>query len=373
MDVKKQILVKVAKELASRGYVEVVNRGANGQIIEILKVGAGIAQQAGGIAGIPAQLPMMAVNALGQVASTVILKKKLNGMDLKLDGIATDIKNMASNLVVLQGTVKAVAGMGVISIGLQAANLVTTAAGFAMMNSKLNKIIDSIGGMQESLNKIIRKQDEDIKKEFNSIKDDYADMLDADKRQQPYTEQQYYELTRKMHSMIDYLYACYMSDAVEDEGAILQALYVLLPMYANVLRRYDKEYYFQYKDKIRGGSVWHGLHNEWMDSFSRMTDKKYLDKFQDYCFLEDGMSARDADEAVLNAYLVAVNSQTIVDDNQKILLCFEDKDEYRQFQDELLEEAHERVTNAVNELDEETVKLLNPAFAQAAQEIAATL
>ena len=104
-----------------------------------------------------------------------------------------------------------------------------------------------------------------------------------------------------------------------------------------------------------------------------MTDKKYLDKFQDYCFLEDGMSSRDADEAVLNAYLVAVNSQTIVDDNQKILLCFEDKEEYRQFQDELLEEARDRVTNAVNELDEETVKLLNPAFAQAAQEIAATL
>ena len=303
----------------------------------------------------------------------MILKKQLNGMDLKLDNITSEIKNVANNVIALKGAVQTVTNLGVLSVGMQAMNLVVTAGGFAIMNSKLNSIIESIGSMQETLNQIAKKQEMDIMKEFNELRGDYADMLDADKRQESYKETDYYKLTRKMHSMIDYLYACFMSDAVENKTAILEALYVLLPMYANVLRKYDREYYFNYKDKIHGGSLWHSSHEEWMNSFGKMIDAEYLEKFQDYCFLEEGMSGRDADDAVLTAYLTAVNSHTIVEDNQKILLCFDTREEYNQYQNELIEDAQERINESMKELDEETISQLQPAFAKAAEELAAAI
>ena len=42
MALEKKLIIEVAKKLAGRGYVEVVNRGANGKIIEIVKVGTGL-------------------------------------------------------------------------------------------------------------------------------------------------------------------------------------------------------------------------------------------------------------------------------------------------------------------------------------------
>lgn len=440
------MLIEVAKNLAKKGYVEVVKRASDGTIQQILKVSAKkvVESSLGNMAGVVlANSPAMAVSAIGDIASTCILKKainnvgdkvdtvntgvnllngkvdkmdlkldsisdginvlsnKLNGMDLKLDGITNGItslknslltmdtkldgitagisgvsdqvRNVAANISLLQNSVNMIAGMNVLMLGLEATNLVVTASGFSTLNTKLDGIIDSISQIQASLKKIAKKQELDIVKEFKEVKEDYADMLDATKRGTPYNERQYYTLTRRLHSMIDYLYICFMSDAVENREVILEAIYVLLPMYANVLRRYDAEYYFEYKNEISGGSVWHNQHKNWMKTFDALIDKKYLDKYQDYCFLDENMSGREADDAMLTAYLTAINSATVVDDNQKILLCFERKEDYKQFQGELVEDATETIQETMNEYDEEIIMLINPSFQSAVSELSASL
>lgn len=373
MEFGSELIIAVAKKLATRGYVEVVDRAANGQIRHIYKIASCFAQNGAGLVGLPAQLPLMAVNAAGQVASTYILKKKLNGMDLKLDDIAKDVKNIANGIGLLQGSVKAIAAMNVLTIGLEAANLAVTAGGFAMMNAKMNEIMQGMTSIKESLYRIETKQEFDILKEFEEIKNEYADMLDSQKRKHPWEVAKYFELIKKMHLMIDNLHDLFMADAVFNKEAILQAIYVLLPMYANALRQYDRVYYFKFKDEIVGGAVWHSLHKEWMNSFDKLISAEYLDKFQEYCFLDEGQTGRMADEAMLVAYLTAVNSATTVEDNQKILECFDTLEEFRRFEGELINEAEEKLQESTKEVDEATAQLLQPAFKNAALELAATV
>ena len=418
------VVVEIAKELAKRGYVEVVNRAKDGKILEILKYGIEDFNilNPEGLAGLLLKNgPTMLVSAIGDIASTGYLKhvidgvgdkvdlvnagisvlqgtvngidskvdiivngiqgvdrklfaidKKLLGLNQNIGAVSDQVKLMAKNIEILQSSLGVVATMDVMIIGLVAANLVMTATGFAKINRKLNSIEDSISMMQESLRRIAKKQELDIVKEFKEVRENYADMLDAAKRHTPFNERQYYSLTVKLNSMLDYLYTCFMSDAVENKTVILEAIYVLLPMFANVLAKYDTEYYFDYKDEIVSGSVWHNQHDIWMKTFERLMDRSYLDKYQDYCFLDEGVSSREADASVLTAYLVAVNAATIVDDNQKILLCFESEDRYREFKGEIVKEADKDIQSILKEYDEETVKLLNPGFKKAVQELTAS-
>ena len=248
-----------------------------------------------------------------------------------------------------------------ISLGLEAMNLAVTWGGFIHMNETLREIGDRIDAMAETLGKVARKEDMSLQKEYREVRADYIDMLDGEKRNIPFGEERQYELTRKLADTISYLYDCFMQDAGNPE-ILLNAIYVLLPMFANVLCRYDRTYYFKYYKDGNDAMRMHMLHKEWVSVIRNLRSRAFLDKLNEYCFLDKGMHTRDAMHAVNTTYMMALAAEVSIDDNQKIIDRMHSMEEYNQYSAEKKKEAAEDILNASKKLSEEQMNLIRPVL-----------
>jgi hypothetical protein len=193
------------------------------------------------------------------------------------------------------------------------------------------------------------------------VRADYIDMLDGEKRNNPFGEERQYELTRKLADTISYLYDCFMQDAGNPE-ILLNAIYVLLPMFANVLCRYDRTYYFKYYKDGNDAMRMHMLHKEWVSVIRNLRSRAFLDKLNEYCFLDKGMHTRDAMHAVNTTYMMALAAEVSIDDNQKIIDRMHSMEEYNQYSAEKKKEAAEDILNASKKLSEEQMNLIRPVL-----------
>ncbi|MBR3312033.1 MAG: hypothetical protein IKG15_09475 [Solobacterium sp.] len=284
--------------------------------------------------------------------------------------IVQEKRNMSVSLEsAIKNSSKVLQSLSWINTGLSAANLVTTVVGFAIMNTKLNRIADSISELKEELNKIVHKHDIDIVKNFKEVKQDYSDMLNAIKIHEEFDEQQYYNLTTKMYIVLDYLYDCYMGNVSGNNDALLEAIFTMLPMFANTLCKYDTVYYYKHRE-VSADDPWHNSHNDWNSLFGKFMGKEFLDKLQDYCFIDKELSAKDSMDTVATTFLLALNGKTTVEDHQDLLICFDEYKNYAQFENDITEEVVQTIQDNYEELDEETLELINPALAGAAKQFA---
>ena len=237
------------------------------------------------------------------------------------------------------------------------------------MNAKLDRISDSISEMKETLDQLSRKNDIDIVRNFKDIKQDYLDMLNAIKVKKEYSENEYRSLTNRMYSVLEYLYDCFMMNASGNNDTLLEAIFSLLPMFANLLCKFDTVYHFNHLD-VAKDDPWHLSHRDWNTLFEKFMGKEFLDKLQDYCFLNKNLSSRASLDAVSTTFLMVLNGKTAVEDQQDILICFDSFKEYADFENETLNEAMNDVKQESKELDEDILELLNPALAKAARQFA---
>lgn len=366
VEVAKKLIVKKKNE---KEYIEIIKRQKNGRIQKMYKIAVNQLPDA--------QKPLIE-KAMTHVLERVMptsstlsdLNKTVNEISDAFNRIDTSLRNMSLTLdTVIKNASKVMKSLSWISTGLSALNLTATVAGFAIMNSKLNRIADSISEMKEELDQIVRKNDIDIVRNFKEVKQDYSNMLNAIKIHEEFNEKQYYELTNKMYIVLDYLYDCFMENASGNNDALLEAIFSLLPMFANVLCKYDTVYYFNHRG-VSEDDPWHNSHSDWNEQFEKFMKKGFLDKLQDYCFLDKNMSARDSIEAVSTTFLMALNAKTIVEDQQAILECFDERDHYVDYENALTDAIATDIKENSSDLDEEIIELINPAVAKAVKQFA---
>lgn len=361
-------IIEVEEMLGKRGYYEVVHRLKDGTIKKIYKITAEQLNQSG---------ETRAFNVINSLASQkketlkVInsVKKQLNSIAGDSKSILNGVNQVIGDISCLKDVMKNVELLQSVNIGFTAANLATTVVGFMIMNQKLDKISSDIKDMKEMIKKIGLKQQLDISREIDEVIADYNEMIDCDKRKQELTEKQYYELTRKLHGCIEYLYQVFAADAVFDRTKILNAIYTLLPMYSNVMRRYDTCYYYKNKSVISDNQKLHIDHDKWLKTFDHFTDSTFLEEFFDFWFIERKCGFEEVELASLAECSLVLDCKQLVENNLLIMECLEEKEQYDTFEDEIIEEATKTVNEKVEELDDEMIQLINPQVANISQQL----
>ena len=344
--------IKVGEQYIRKNYVEVVRRLKNGTIKKIAKIAVEDLQNKDDAKHF-AEISNHLLNMRREAVSTA---KNIRKIGRDLHEISKDIHDIPGQIEKLATSVTK---MNWVSIGLSAMNLAVTSGGFAVVNDKLNALSKEIGSMHDTLDRMAKKSDIDIREHFNTVRIEYIKMLDAEKCGTEYPYKDLENLTIKMAETLNYLYMCFTEEASGEPEIILNAVFTLIPMFVNVINKFDTRYYYQNVKLIQSGKKFHDLHDEWMDLFKELRSKMFLEKVQDVCVLRENMSSREACDTVLATYYLTVASEISVDDNQIIIKSFESSEDYRRFKGEIVDEAIEEYKA---ELDDEMIPLLNPEF-----------
>lgn len=359
-----QTIAKVAKSLISKkgNYIEVVERLKNGRIKAIHKVAVETLNKTNNSKG-----GEFLNHVLNANQNTI---KSINSMRKEVNGIGNDISGIKNEIVDISKMLKSSKVFDIVNVGLNTVNLGATVIGFMIINKQLDSITEKLDDMKASIKQLNLKNQIDITKDIEKAKTSYTEMLDSEKRKSEFSEEKLYKLVIQLNECIDYLYSIFMMRAAIDQKTILAAINALLPMYANALRRYDTVYYYKHKEAISTGNALHLDHEKWMNTFEKLMDKKFLDEFKDYSFIELESDYRDAEVGSLVEYSLAFDCYTSVKDNITIMELLDSREEYRLFNEEIVEDAKEEFNNRIKELDEDVVALINTEVNTTAQQLA---
>ena len=208
--------------------------------------------------------------------------------------LSMEVKQLSSYAETLCSNMQTVQALSAVSTALSAANLCATAAGFAIMNYKLDKISNDIKDMQVKVNQLAEK-----------------------KKDVP--EKEYHDLTTEVFHYIKTLYTYFMQDVIDDKNAVLEAMFSLSAILSHLLIKYDAVYYYAHKSVLAHGKRWHSDHEKWLGIFDRLCANPFMDKLQDFFFLELGMSQRDSSEALSAVFFALTNERVKVLDNMVLI------------------------------------------------------
>lgn len=220
---------------------------------------------------------------------------------------------MLSSITKLQG----------ISLAFSGLNICATCAGFAIMYAKLDKIS---GQINELMNVIKQGNSVQANYEFSKVISEHSDMLDSRKRQKNYSEEQMRELVDAEYNVLKMLIETYSKNLTDDQEGLIFSMFSLASMLAVSLRYYDELYYYNNKEAIGDGDVWHASHDNWMSVFDKLLDDSIIARIQDYAFLNLKLSTRETDEFYLGMKEQLEDLVESVKDNQMIVSTLDNRD-----------------------------------------------
>lgn len=243
-------------------------------------------------------------------------------------------KALAEKGLFLLGNVQKLQYFGLM---LSSLNLCATCVGFAIMYKKLDKL----GG---SLNKLMNevKQDQEINTnfEFNKVIAEHRNMLDCRKTQKYYTEEQMRKLVDDEYNVLKMLIEVFLKDRVTDKENLIFSIYSLASMLAVSIRYFDELYYFNNREAIGDGDIWHSSHDIWVSVFDTLTSEEISKKLEDHGFLELNLNTLENDVYCFSLVEQMRSIKEDVEDNQTLI---------RELNDEgLLSDFEEFINNSVN-------------------------
>ncbi|MCQ8261194.1 hypothetical protein NF418_06830 [Streptococcus suis] len=317
-------LQELYRFLNEKNVLEIVVRGNNKQIRAIQKVAINQVQNKEA-----AQLVNQAFQAIHKN-----LQLTNNGLQL------------LQNVTVLQN----------LTLALNCLNLVATCAGFAILYAELEQMSEEIAQQIQHLHQTV-KQGHDIQTgyEFNKVLSSYTDMLDARRRQNPYSEEIMRELVDQLYNVLQLLIAVFKKEIATDKSSIILSIFSLLSMLTMSLRFYDELYYFNNKEKLNSGSVWHSAHDRWMGVYDVLQSSWFLERLQDYAFLESDMTTVEMDIYCKELMEEVSSQKEVVEDNQALILALDDQQTFQTFNQVNTAELKETIVSSLDEsLDQDS-------------------
>ena len=165
----------------------------------------------------------------------------------------------------LLGNVAKLQQIGILLNGL---NLCATCAGFAIMYAKLDAMSSEINQQLYQLQKTV-KQTQDIQNdyEFNKVLAEHTDMLDSQRKQQPYSEGKMRELVDREYNVLMLLISSFQKDISGDRSALIFSIFSMLAMFTVSLRSFDELYYFNNRQALGEKDAWHLAHDKCIRHF----------------------------------------------------------------------------------------------------------
>ncbi len=254
-----------------------------------------------------------------------------------------------------------VAKLEKIDILLNGLNLCATCAGFAIMYAKLDAMSAEINQQLYRLQKTV-KQAQDVRNdyEFNKVLAEHTDMLDCQRKQQPFSEGRMRELVDREYNVLMLLISTFQKDISGDRGALIFSIFSMLAMFTVSLRTFDELYYFNNHQVLGEKEVWHLAHEKWMGVYDTLSSEWFVEKLQDYGTFETQLSTAGVDVYYTNLMDQVADLRSEIEDNQTLIIAIGDPELFRQYKEMSTKEVADAIEAAYREagsdLDEETVQ-----------------
>lgn len=204
---------------------------------------------------------------------------------------------------------------------LSGLNLFATAAGFMLMNAKLNT-------MSSKIDEVIKRQKDavEISADFNigNVIEKHGIMLDHRRTQKYFSEDQMEELVASEYVALKNMKKVFDLEATSNKKEIVYYMLSLAQMLSASMKYYDELYYFQNKNKLYSDDVWHSSHEKWMSAFDSMIDTDCLERIQDYGYFDLKLNTVENDCFYKNYRNKIVDLKQEVEDNQTVLTALGD-------------------------------------------------
>lgn len=229
-------------------------------------------------------------------------------------------------------------------------NLCATFVGFAIMYKKLDSMSEKIN-QQLALLKNTVKQGNDVYSnyEYNKILSEHMNMLDCQKKKQPYSEAQMRELVDGEYNVLLMLIDVYRKEQTADHKTLIFSIFALLSMLAVSLRNFDEIYYKNNHDQLEGEDIWHAMHDNWMSVFSTLTSEWFVEKLQDYAIFETNLNTLGADVYYINLLDQVIECRQEIIENQTLILAAGDIELLHLLKDYSIEDLNRELNTAIRE------------------------
>ena len=180
----------------------------------------------------------------------------------------------------LLGNVAKLEKIGLLFNGM---NLCASCVGFKVMYAKLDEMSSEINQKLNLLQKTVN-QTQDIRNdyEFNKVLAEHTDMLDSERRQQPYSEEKMRKLVDREYNVLMLLISSFQKDVSGDEKSLIFSIFSMLSMFTVSLRTFDELYYFNNRQALGEKEAWHLAHDKWMSVYDTFSSAWFIEKLQDY-------------------------------------------------------------------------------------------
>ena len=243
-----------------------------------------------------------------------------------------------------------VAKLEKINLILNGLNLCSTCVGFVIMYKKLDKMSNQINHKLQQIQKSI-KQNRDVQNdyEFNKVLADHTDMLDSQRRLQPYSEDKMRDLVDREYNVLNLLVSSLQKDISDDQEAMIFTIFSLLAMFTVSLRTFDEMYYFNNHEKLGDKDVWHLSHDKWMGIYDTLSSRWFEEKLQDYGVFETKLSTIGVDVYCKNLLYQVKNFREEIEDNQALLVAMKDMELFQKYKTMTTKEVEDAIKDAYME------------------------
>ena len=248
---------------------------------------------------------------------------------------------------------------------LNGLNLCATCAGFAIMYEKLDKMSSEINSQINQM----RKEMKDINElhgdyELNKVLSEHMDMLDCEKKQQPYSEEKLRQLVDAEYNVLMLLISTLKKDVAGDHKALVASIYSMLAMMTASLRKFDETYYFNNQAALTDQTPWHLSHNKWMGVYEKLSSDWCVEKLQDIGTFDMDLTTDQVDD-----YYCALLEQTAdlkeeVENNQAFIIAFGNPEALTKYRHFSTKEVADTVEKAIRDSGAD---LTNPAIVETFQ------
>ena len=233
---------------------------------------------------------------------------------------------------------------------LNGLNLCSTCVGFVIMCKKLDKMSDKINHQLQQIQKSI-KQVHDVQNdfEFNKVLADHTDMLDSQRRLQPYSEDKLRNLVDREYNVLNLLVSSLQKDISDDQGTMIFTIFSLLAMFTVSLRTFDEVYYFNNHEKLGDKDVWHLSHDKWMGIYDTLSSRWFKEKLQDYGAFGTKLRPIGVDVYYKNLLYHVKDLREEIEDNQALLVAMKDMELFQKYKTMTNKEVEEAIKDAYKE------------------------
>ena len=299
----------------------------------------------------------VSLNNLQKEESKGLLEKAMNTVN-KNNALLNKNLNKLRNITKLSN-------LNLLTSGI---NLCATCAGFIIIQKSLNQMkdqIDQVIGVIKATNKV------NANYELSKVVSDHSDMLDSRKKQRNYSEEQMRKLVDDEYNMLSMLIEAFKENISNDNESLIFSIYSLASMLAVSIRYFDELYYFNNKEAIGDGDVWHMSHDTWMSAFEKLSADEFVRNIQDFAILDNNMSVSDADIYYMSLVAQAKELAEDIEDNQTLIQMLDNEEMLSGYNELINNEVAEKIQQGFDQTegamdDEDVVKALKDTMKQMA-------